>query len=317
MNDIASPPTPDGEGTHLIDEIIHLSDFTFDRLPMLDIIGGRLVENLSMAFPDLTGAMCETDLLALDYIPLEQIIEGLPSPVFLAVGTGKPFDGEVLLAIDHTLLLTSVELMLGGTANEIAAEAPSGFTAIELGFGERLAAAILAELQLALSVVGAAELELDRVDTDPDGAAVAKGASLCARLKLSLAMSGHVGALDVIIPYDALETIRPDLSKIYFGDRGEDQSTWQELISGQIERAHMELEVVLAEEAISLKRLTSWKPGDVIDFGIEDGEVATMTCADTPMFKVTLGHKNNGFVAAQITEEIKIEEEQESVGSDN
>lgn len=317
MNDVASPPTPGAEGTHLIDEIIHLSDFTFERLPMLDIIGARLVENLSMAFPDLTGAACDTELLSLDYVPLEQIMEGLPNPVFLAVGTGKPFDGEVLLAMDHKLLLTSVELMLGGTANEVSEEAPNGFTAIELGFGERLAASILAELQLALSVVGSASLELDRVDSDPDGAAIAKATSLCARLKLSLAMAGHVGALDVIIPYDALETIRPDLSKIYFGDRGEDQSTWQELISGQIERAQMELEVVLTEEAISLKKLTTWQPGDVIDFGIEDGEVATMVCADTPMFKVTLGHKNNGFVAAQITEEIEIEEEQEDVGSNN
>ena len=35
----------------LVDEIIRLSDFTFDRLPMLDIIGARLVENLSAALP--------------------------------------------------------------------------------------------------------------------------------------------------------------------------------------------------------------------------------------------------------------------------
>lgn len=307
----------EAEGTNLIDEIIRMSDFTFDRLPMLDIIGERLVENLSVAFPDLTRAVCEASLLSLDYVPLGQIMEGLPQPVLFAVGTGHPFDGEILLAIDRTLLMTSIELMLGGNAKQAMAEQPEAFTAIELGFGERLAAAILAELQRALSVVGSAALELDRVESDPDAASVAKAASLCARMKFSIAMAGHVGVLDVIIPYDALEPIRPDLGKIYFGDRGDGQSTWHDMISGQIERARMDLEVVLAQQLIPIQNIMSWKPGDTVDIGIEEGQDAVMIGADTAMFTVSLGKRNNGFVAVQITKKLSTEEEPEHVGDDN
>jgi flagellar motor switch protein FliM len=307
----------DAEEGNLIDEIIRLSDFTFDRLPMLDIIGERLVENISVAFPDLMRAMCEASLLQLDYIPLGQIIEGLPAKVLLAVGTGRPFEGEILLAIDRTLFMTSVELMLGGNAKQINEDDDEEYTAIELAFGERLAAAILAELQRALSVVGKAALELDRVETDPDAASVVKHSSLCARMKFSIAMAGHAGVLDVIIPYDALEPIRPDLGKIYFGDRGQAQNAWQGLISDQIERAHMDLEVVMAEEAIPIQKIMAWRAGDTVEFGIEEGQDAIMTCADTPMFKVSLGKRNNGFVAVQITEKISTLEVPENVGNDN
>ncbi|MFC6587700.1 FliM/FliN family flagellar motor switch protein [Sulfitobacter pacificus] len=191
------------------------------------------------------------------------------------------------------------------------------FTAIELGFGERVAAAVLAELQRALTVVSASALELDRVESDPEAAAVAKHNSLCARIKISVSIAGHMGGVDIIIPYDALEPIRPDLGKVYFGDRGEGQSSWHDLIGSQIERAHMTLEVLLAEEAIPIQRIMAWKPGDTINFGIEEGQDATMTCADTPMFKVSIGKRNNGFVAVQITEELKLKKELETDGDDN
>lgn len=304
-------------GESLIDEIIRLSDFTFDRLPMLDIIGDRLVENLSVAFPDLTDASCEISLLSLDYLPLGQIIEAFPTPIFLAVGTGSPFDGEILLAIDHVLLLTSIELMLGGTVKQLKQDNATGFTAIEKGFGERLAAAIFAELQGALSVVSRAELELDRVETDQDAAGIVKLSSLCARLKISVEIVGHTGVLEVIVPYDALEPIRPDLSRVFFGNRGQDQSVWKGSVSRQIERALANVEVVLAQEEIALQKIFSWQPGDTVNFDIKEGEPALLRCADEVLFKVSLGQRNNGFIAVQITEPLSDKKDQENDGSDN
>ena len=317
MNKALSISETEGEVANLIDEIIRQSDFTFDRLPMLDIIGARLVENLSAAFSDLTRVACEASMISLDYITMEQVMGDLPEPVLLAIGIGRPFEGEILLAMDRTLLLTAVELMLGGSAKQLEFEGVDSFTAIELSFGERLAAAVLAELQRALSVVSAAALELDHVDTDPETAAVVKHNSLCARMKFSISMVGQKGLVYVIIPYDALEPIRPDLGKIYFGDRGESQGSWHDLIGGQIERAHMDLEVVLAEEAIPIQQIMSWNPGDTINFCIEEGQDATMSCADTPMFKVSIGKRNNGFVAVQVTEELNMKKGLETDGNDN
>lgn len=317
MNKPVTNEEVDPNEANLIDEIIRLSDFTFERLPMLDIIGERLVDNASAALSDLTGSMCEAALTALDYIPMSQVMESLPTPALLAVGSGVPFDGEILLVLDQTLLLTSIELMLGGSARKVGKEPADSFTAIEMDFGERLSVAILQELQHALSVVSSSSLVLDRVETDPDSATVAKQANLCARLKYAIMLAGHTGNLEVVIPYDALESIRSDLGKIYFGDRGEDQSTWQGLISGQIHRAQMELEVVLASEAISLQKIVHWKPGDIIDFGIEDGEPAIMNCAGAPMFEVSLGSRNNGFIAVRITEELEQKETSEDDRNDS
>ena len=104
MNKVLSPQEIEEQGGNLIDEIIRLSDFSFERLPMLEILGERLAENISVAIPDLTRVICEASLVQLDYVTVAKALEALPSPAILAVCSGDPIDGEFLVATDATLL---------------------------------------------------------------------------------------------------------------------------------------------------------------------------------------------------------------------
>lgn len=303
-------------GKELIEEIIRLSDFTFERLPMLDVIGERLVDNVALAFSELTHQPCEVNQDALDYIPLGKVLEDLPSPAIVATAVGAPLDGEILLVLDRTLLLTAIELILGAETVTLPPEKPVDFTPIERGFGERLFSIVLAELQRALLVISPSDLELQHVSTDPSNVSLGKSSSLCARIRLTCNLANQQGHLEVVIPYDSLETIRPDLGKVYFGDRSEDVGFWQEILKDQILRANLDLEVVLAREAFSLNRIMSWQPGDTIPFGIEEESDALMICSNQPMFQVSIGKRTNGFAAARIKERLSLEKEEEENGDD-
>lgn len=298
----------------LIDEIIRMSDFSFERLPMLDIIGERLGDSLSIALPELTGVICEASLSQLDYVPMAQVLDALPAPAMLAVCSSPSFDGEILLAMDSTLLLTAMELMLGGAPREDSARTPERFTAIERGFGQRLARLIMNELQRDFGLVGDIELELERVETDPDSAAVTQPANLCVRLHFAIGLAGRTGALEIILPYDALEPVRPKLGKIHFGEPSDEGSPWRDQLSSQIERATVELEAVLAEVQLSIQDIMKWKSGDVVNLWVEEDHDATVICADTPMFRAVLGKRNNGNTAIRITEALEPEEEAKTHG---
>lgn len=298
----------------LIDEIIRMSDFSFERLPMLDIIGERLGDSLSIALPELTGVICEASLSQLDYVPMAQATDALPAPAMLAVCSSPSLDGEILLAMDATLTLTAMELMLGGVPRDDSQRTPERFTAIERGFGERLARLIMTELQSDFGLVGDIELELERVETDPDSAAVTQPASLCVRLHFAIGLAGRTGALEIILPYDALEPIRPKLGKIHFGAPSDDDNPWRGQLGSQIERATVELEAVLAEVEHSLQDIMTWKSGDVVNLWIEDNHDATVICAETPMFRAAIGKRNNGNTAIRITEALDPEEEAKTHG---
>jgi flagellar motor switch protein FliM len=294
----------------VIDEIIRLSDYSFERMPMLDILGERFAENFSIALPDLTHVICEVSMVQLDYLPMAKITESLPNPAIFAVCGGSPLEGEMLISIDSTLLLASIELILGGDAKEIPTRETKGFTTIERGFGTRLARLALEEFQQSLSVIAEADLTLLRSETNVDAANVTNPASLCIRMKFSVAFAGHAGSLEVIIPYDALEPLRPVLSKVHFGERNDGLGIWQEQLKLQIQRAMIELEATLCEFSTPIQQIMAWKPGSVVELNVTGEHEATLTYGEVEMFKGSLGKKNNGKVAVQITEKLDLTEEQ-------
>lgn len=309
MNKPMSQEEAEARNGPLIDEIIRMSDFSFERLPMLDIIGERLADSIAVALPELTGTICEASLNQLDYVPMAQATDALPEPVLLAVCSSAILDGQILLAMDATLVLTALELMLGGSARSEAPQAPTGFTAIERGFGKRLASLVMHELQSNFALVGEVELELERIETDPDSAAVTQPANLCVRLQLSVVLAGHAGTLEIFLPYDALEPIRPKLSRIHFGEPSDEASPWREQLAGQIERATVELEAVLTELKLSIQDIMAWKSGDIVNLWVEEDHGAIVVCADTPMFRAATGKRNNGNTAIRITDSLTPEEE--------
>jgi flagellar motor switch protein FliM len=309
MNEQMSPEDLSLQNSDLIDEIIRMSDFSFERLPMLDIIGERLADSVALALPNMTGTLCEASLTQLDYVPMSQVLDALPGPALLAVCSSHSLYGQILLTLDSTLVLTALELMLGGSAKGEAPRATTGFTAIERGFGKRLAGLIAHELQRNLAQVGDVELELERIETDPDSASVAQPASLCVRMQITIVLAGHGGMLEVILPYDALEPIRPKLSRIHFGGFSDEGSPWRDQLAGQIERATVELEAVLTDIRLPIQDIMAWQPGDTVNLWIEEDHDATVLCAETPMFHAALGKRNNGNTAIRITEALAPEED--------
>jgi len=309
MNKILSQDEAEAQNGNLIDEIIKMSDFSFERLPMLDIIGERLADSISVALPQLTGVLCEATLSQLDYVPMGKAIDALPMPAMMAVCSSPGLDGEILLVMDAALLLTAMELMLGGAPKGHSPRETERFTAIERGFGQRLAALVMHELQSNFSLAGDIELELERIATDPDSAAVTQPANLCVRLHFTVALAANTGVLEIIMPYDALEPVRPKLGKIHFGEPSDEGSPWREQLSGQIERATIELEAVLAEVQLSIQQIMNWRSGDTVNLWIEEEHDATVVCADTPMFRAAIGKRNNGNTAIRITEALEPEEE--------
>ncbi len=296
----------------VIDEIIRMSDFSFDRLPMLDIIGERLADSLSLVMPELTGVICEASLTSLDYIPMAQATEALPMPALLGVIAAQNLDGEILAAMDATFSLTAMELMLGGDPKGEIERQSDAFTSIEKGFGASLGDTVAQELRRCLAMVGDVDLELDRIETDPDQASITQPANLCVRMRIAIVLAGRSGSIDVVIPYDALEPIRPKLGKIHFGEPQEDGNPWKDQLSGQIERATVDLEAVLTEVSVPIQQVMNWTPGETINLWIEEDHEAKVICAETEMFRAVMGKRNNGNMAIRITEQIESEEETEN-----
>lgn len=297
------------QASQLIDEIIRMSDFSYERLPMLDIIGGRLAGFLPAALSELTNSACEASLTHLDYVPLGQAISSFPDPSIIAVSTSPVLDGDFLVVMDAPLIVSSLESSLGGEPSGRNPEPGASFTAIEHGFARRLGEAVLTELRQSFSVIGDIAPELERVESDPEAAVVTQQANLCIQMDFGLTIAQQICRLLVVIPYDVLEPIRPQLSKVYLGERGDEESPWRGILKKQIESATVELEVVLSQISMPMRQIMALKPGDKLLLSATTDSESTIFCSGTALFHCVTGTRNNGSAAVRITEEIETKEE--------
>ncbi len=292
----------------VIDEIIRLSDFNFERLPMLDIVGARFSESISVTLPEETSAYCEASTAQVEYVPMSQVLEGLPSEAMTAICSCSSLDGEIMLAYDHVLVLTYLELMLGGAGMIERAEARNEFTAIEKEFGAKLTRTLLSELSNSLAPVETVEFELESIEVEPDSASIVPQASLCARLKISVVLAEQNAQLQIMLPYDTLQPLRRKLARVHFGDGSGNDENWQRTMSDEVGKSVLDLEVVLSEFTLNLDTITDFAIGQVVEIGPSARNQAVIKCDSAPMFQGNTGRKNNGSAAIQITEVIDLQQ---------
>jgi flagellar motor switch protein FliM len=287
---------------NLIDEIIKMSNYNFDRLPMLEIIAERLATSLSSAIPQLSKSTCDVSLTKLDYLPMHQAISDFPSQAFYCVGESASLDGQLLLALEVSTVLTTMDLCFGDISDDGTDDSDREITAIEKSFSQRLLGLVLAELQNGLEFVGGTDLNIVKLTTDSDDVVVTQLANLCIRMVFEVIQVGKTGTIQIVIPYEMLDPLRSKLGRIHFGEQNdESNSTWQVSITGQIERAEIEVEVELTTIALSIQHAMNWQVGDKLDLGIKDDHEATVRLDGRRAFTAELGQRTAGNVALKIT----------------
>ncbi|RMH45734.1 MAG: flagellar motor switch protein FliM [Alphaproteobacteria bacterium] len=304
MNAVSPTSAASSAKDSLIEEIIRMSDFSFERLPMLEVLGERLCELLAESLPDLVGVFTEATFEQVQYLPMSQVAEDYPERAVFVMASSPHLAGDLLVIVEAPLVLTALELALGGRLKEDGAREKREFTAIEKGFGGRFAKLVLRSLEQSFSVVERVSFEPQRVETNPEAIVLAQQQSLCVRLKTSISLAGLKGAVHVVIPYDALEPVRPRLGKVFFGTPVEGENPQREVIETHIERASVDLEVVLATVALEIARIMNWRPGDTFELPIREDSEATIFCGEVPLFGAVTGKRNNGNVAVQVVREL-------------
>jgi flagellar motor switch protein FliM len=124
--------------------------------------------------------------------------------VAIAIRQGDP-QGEALLSIERPLLLQALECLLGGSATQ--APEQRHLSDIDWAVSGSLLDAIVAELSLAWTELGAPPLMRGEPDTEGDGGvAIAAGEPTFVATMQSV-LDGEVSAFSLLLPWSAVEPI--------------------------------------------------------------------------------------------------------------
>lgn len=284
--------------------IINSALVSYERLPMLEIVFDRLVRLMTTSLRNFTSDNVEVSLDNISSIRFGDYLNSIPLPAILAVFRAKEWDNYGLFTVDSNLIYSIVDVLLGGRRGTAAMRIEGRpYTTIELNLVQRMIEVVLADAKAAFEPLSPVAFELDRMETNPRFAAIARPANAAILVKLRIDMEDRGGRIEMLLPYATLEPIRELLLQMFMGEKFGRDSIWESHLATELWSTKVEIDALLDQQKMSLGQVMNFEVGQTLMLNSGPDTKVTMRCGGVPLMKGKMGRVGNN-VAVCLTEGI-------------
>jgi len=293
----------DGERTGMR-AIINSALVSYERLPMLEIVFDRLVRLMTTSLRNFTSDNVEVSLDSISSIRFGDYLNSIPLPAILSVFRAKEWDNYGLFTVDSNLIYSIVDVLLGGRRGTAAMRIEGRpYTTIELNLVERMIEVVLADAKAAFEPLSPVTFELDRMETNPRFAAIARPANAAILIKLRIDMEDRGGRIEMLLPYATLEPIRELLLQMFMGEKFGRDSIWEGHLATELWSTKVQIDAVLDEQQMTLGEVMKFEVGQTLLLNATSTSSVEMRCGEIPLMKGTMG-RTSGNVAVRLTHSV-------------
>lgn len=255
----------DNDGRTGVRAIINSTLVSYERLPMLEIVFDRLVRLMTTSLRNFTSDNVEVSLDQITSVRFGDYLNSIPLPAIIAVFRAEQLDNFGLVTVDSSLIYSVVDVLLGGRRGAPATRVEGRpYTTIERMLVTRMIEVVLQDARQAFAPLTDVEFKLDRIETNPRFAAIARPANAAIIVKLRVDMEDRGGRLELLLPYATLEPIRKMLLQQFMGEKFGRDNIWEGHLASELWATKLEVRAVLAEHMEPLKRVLDLRVGDTL-----------------------------------------------------
>jgi flagellar motor switch protein FliM len=285
--------------------IINSALVSYERLPMLEIVFDRLVRLMTTSLRNFTSDNVEVSLDNISSIRFGDYLNSIPLPAILAVFRAREWDNYGMFTVDSNLIYSIVDVLLGGRRGTAAMRIEGRpYTTIELNLVQRMIEVVLQDAKAAFEPLSPITFELDRMETNPRFAAIARPANAAILVKLRIDMEDRGGRIEMLLPYATLEPIRELLLQMFMGEKFGRDSIWESHLATELWSTEIPIEAVLDEQKLTLREVMDFKVGQTLMLNNGPDALVEMRCGGVPLAGGRIGRMGNN-VAVRIENGIK------------
>jgi len=285
--------------------IVDSTIVAYERLPMLEVVFDRLVRTLTTALRTFFSDNVEVSLDDVTSVRFGDYASSLPLPTILSVFKANPWDNYGLLTLDSDLIYLVMDVLLGGRRGESGYRIEGRpYTAVEISLVQRLFDLVLAETELAFQPISPVKFVAERVETNPRFATVTRPANAAILIALAIDLEGRGGRVELLLPYATIEPIRELLLQNYMGEKIGRDHAWENHLASEIWLTKIELEAVLHETRMPLRRVLDLKVGDTLVFEVRGDPEITLRSGGMVLTRGRAGRLGD-FVAVQVARALR------------
>lgn len=282
--------------------IINSAMVSYERLPMLEIIFDRLVRLMTTSLRNFTSDNVEVSLDNISSVRFGDYLNSIPLPSILAVFKAEEWDNFGLITVESSLIYSIVDVLLGGRRGTTAMRVEGRpYTTIESGLVERMVEVVLADIQSAFEPLSPVSFTLDRLETNPRFAAIARPANAAIIVGLRIDMEDRGGRIELLLPYATLEPIRELLLQMFMGEKFGRDTIWESHLATELWSTEVQIDAVLDEQEISLGEVMNFSVGQTVMLNCSKESAIELKCGGVSLLKGHIGRRADS-VAVRISE---------------
>src|ERR1700754_3197697 len=300
--DVNSDQLQDKSGVRAI---INSALVSYERLPMLEIVFDRLVRLMTTSLRNFTSDNVEVSLDSITSIRFGDYLNSIPLPAILAVFHAEELDNYGLFTVDSNLIYSIVDVLLGGRRGSSAMRIEGRpYTTIERTLVQRMIEVIMQDMCAAFEPLAPVHFTLDRLETNPLFAAIARPANAAILVKLRIDMEDRGGRTELLLPYATLEPIRKLLLQQFMGEKFGRDSIWESHLATELWSTKIDIEAILDEQTMPLNKVMDLQVGQTLMLGATPDSRIEMRCRGVPLLTGRMGRVGSS-VAVRVDEAIE------------
>ena len=285
--DVNSEQLQDKSGVRAI---INSALVSYERLPMLEIVFDRLVRLMTTSLRNFTSDNVEVSLDSITSIRFGDYLNSIPLPAILAVFHAEELDNYGLFTVDSNLIYSIVDVLLGGRRGSSAMRIEGRpYTTIERTLVQRMIEVIMQDMCAAFEPLAPVNFTLDRLETNPRFAAIARPANAAILVKLRIDMEDRGGRTELLLPYATLEPIRKLLLQQFMGEKFGRDSIWESHLATELWSTKVDIDAILDEQVMPLHRIMNLEVGQTVMLNASPDSKIELRCRGVPLLTGRMG----------------------------
>jgi flagellar motor switch protein FliM len=288
-----------------IDAILNSTLVSYERLPMLEIVFDRLVRLMTTSLRNFTSDNVEVSLDNITSIRFGDYLNSIPLPAILSVFRAEELDNYGLITVDSSLIYSIVDVLLGGRRGTVAMRIEGRpYTTIERTLVQQMVEVVLKDMGTAFEPLSQVNFVLDRLETNPRFAAIARPANAAILVRLRVDMEDRGGRVELLLPYATLEPIRKLLLQMFMGEKFGRDTIWEGHLASELWSTRVPLEAVLDEQNMTLAEVMNLQVGQTLMLNTAPDGLIDLKCGGVTLLKGHMGRLGH-HVAVRVDRKIE------------
>jgi flagellar motor switch protein FliM len=152
---------------------------------------------------------------------------------------------------------------------------------------------VLHDAQAAFEPLTPVNFVLDRLETNPRFAAIARPANAAILVKLRIDMEDRGGRIELLLPYATLEPIRKMLLQQFMGEKFGRDNIWEGHLATELWTTHLDVRAVLDERQISLKEVLDLEVGQTLMLNATPDSLVELRAGSVSLARGRMGRRNH------------------------